>query len=88
MQANHLIFGVHVTDRLVNATAVQKVLSEYGCYIKTRIGLHDVGPDFCSSSGILMLETYGDRKVCFEMAKRLGAIEGVEVQTMDFAHQQ
>jgi len=86
MQANHLIFGVHITERMTKATEVQKVLSEYGCFIKTRIGLHDVGPDFCSSSGILMLETYGDRATCFEMAKRLNAIDGVEVQTMDFEH--
>ena len=38
----HYILGVHVTNRTVNSVEVQKVFSEYGCYIKTRVGLHDV----------------------------------------------
>ncbi len=86
MQPSHLILGVHVTDRLVKATEVQKLFSEYGCHIKTRIGLHDVGPDFCAPSGVVLLELYGDRARCYELADKLKVIEGIEVQTMEFKH--
>ena len=41
MSDQHIILGVHITDRLKNAVEVQKVFTEYGCNIKTRIGLHD-----------------------------------------------
>ena len=41
----HIIYGVHVTNRMNKATNVQQLFSEYGCNIKTRIGLHDVGKD-------------------------------------------
>ena len=41
MSDQHIILGIHVTDRLKNAVDVQKVFTEYGCNIKTRIGLHD-----------------------------------------------
>ena len=37
----HIIFGVHVTQRVDNVPAVQAVLTKYGCNIRTRLGLHD-----------------------------------------------
>ncbi len=86
MHANHLIYGVHVTDRMTKAGAVQAVLTEYGCYIKTRIGLHHVDDNLCSPRGLILLEMYGERAKCEEMGQRLTAIEGVEVQRMFFDH--
>ena len=62
----HIIYGVHVTNRMNKATNVQQLFSEYGCNIKTRIGLHDVGKDFCSPSGVILLEMFGDESVCEE----------------------
>ena len=41
MNDQHIILGIHISDRLKNAVDVQKVFTEYGCNIKTRIGLHD-----------------------------------------------
>jgi hypothetical protein len=38
MNDGHIILGIHVSDRLKNAVEVQKVFTEYGCNIKTRIG--------------------------------------------------
>jgi DUF1009 family protein len=39
----HVIFGVHLTNRLTHANRVQEVFTEFGAHIKTRLGLHDVG---------------------------------------------
>lgn len=86
MHENHLIYGVHITDRMTRAGAVQEVLTQYGCNIKTRVGLHHVDDEVCSPRGLILLEMFGDRAVCQEMAAKLSAIEGVEVQQMVFEH--
>jgi hypothetical protein len=43
---DHLILGIHVTDRVQKAGEVQQLFTEYGCNIKTRLGLHEVAQDF------------------------------------------
>lgn len=85
----HIILGVHVTDRvkhIVGKGGVQPVLTEYGCYIKTRLGLHEVGKDVCSPNGLLILELVGDVNKCKELEQKLSAIEGISVQKMIFEH--
>ena len=81
----HIVLGVHVTDRLKKAADVQALLTQYGCNIKTRLGLHEV-ESACSPNGLLLLEMHGDELVCNELAHKLGAIEGIEVQKMVFTH--
>ena len=82
----HLILGVHITDRVKHATRVQEVLTQYGCQIKTRIGLHDVSESVCSPNGLLLLEMFGNLDICQEAAQKLNEIEGVDVQQMLFDH--
>jgi len=89
VQEPHIILGVHVTDRIkhvVGGSGVQPILTEYGCYIKTRLGLHEAGKDFCSPNGLLILELVGDIKKCNELEQKLASIEGVSVQKMVFTH--
>jgi hypothetical protein len=81
----HIILGVHLTDRVAQATDVQAALTEYGCNIKTRVGLHEV-ENVCSPAGVILLEMYGDPARSEELADKLNAIEGVEVQKMVFGH--
>ncbi len=82
----HIIFGVHVTERLKHASKVQQYLSEYGCQIKTRLGLHDASDDYCSANGLLILEMVGADTKIAELKDKLNALEGVEVQQMVFEH--
>jgi len=86
MDDDHIILGIHVTDRLTEARDVQAVFTEYGCNIKTRIGLHDVDETFCSPSGIVLIEFFGDAAAAAAMAEKLSAIDGVHVQKMVFGH--
>ncbi len=81
----HIILGVHITNRLKKAAEVQQLFSQYGCNIKTRLGLHEV-QNVCSPNGIVLLEMYGEDAVCLELADKLAAIEGMEVQKMIFTH--
>jgi hypothetical protein len=86
MLKKHVIIGIHITDRMKNATAVQKVFTDHGCSIRTRLGLHDTGEGFCSPSGVLLLEFVGDDDELKAMEEQLEAIEGIEIHTMIFDH--
>jgi hypothetical protein len=86
MQPNHIILGIHINDRVREVQFVQQAFTEYGCYIKTRIGLHHVDENFCSPRGLILLEMYGDESKSGELVERLSKIEGVEVQKMVFSH--
>ncbi|MBN1360634.1 MAG: hypothetical protein JW993_08580 [Sedimentisphaerales bacterium] len=85
-EARHIVLGIHITDRVRHAHAVQDLLTQYGCSIKTRIGLHSVSESFCSPNGLVLLEMAGDEKPIFELLARLEAVEGVDVRKMVFEH--
>ena len=82
-----IIMGIQVGFREDDVPEVQKLLTEYGCYIKTRIGVHDAEPDkeVCSEIGIILLEfvTGADDKVA-ELEGKLSEIESVDVKKMEF----
>lgn len=82
----HLIMGIHIDDRVKKATDVQELLTEYGCHIKTRIGLHEVSGSFCAGYGLILLELVGGPAKADELAGKLNALQGVEVKLMNFEH--
>ena len=86
MNEDHIILGIHVTDRLEEAGAVQAVFTEFGCNIKTRIGLHDVSETYCAPSGVVLIEFFGSDAEATTMVDKLNVIQGVHVQKMVFGH--
>lgn len=81
----YTVVGIHVPNRLAHATSIQKILTEYGCSIRTRLGLHAVAKDFCANSGLLLLEMYGEDAKLKEMMVKLKKLDnGIEVQQMIF----
>ena len=82
----HVIVGVHVTDRTKHVSGVQGIFSEYGCNIRTRIGLHETDNQRCSPNGLILVEMYGNEDDYKGMFDKLRAIEGIEVKVMEFAH--
>ena len=88
MRDKHIIFGIHINDRVREVPDVQKIFTEFGCNIKTRIGLHHVDDKLCSPRGLILLEMFGDRSPgATNWPDKLSTIEGVEVQKMIFEHQ-
>ncbi len=83
----HIVLGVHITTRQVNAAKVQELLTEYGCNIKTRIGLHHTHEAVCSTNGLMLLHMGGDENVCLELGDKLNAITGITVKKMVFDHE-
>ena len=82
--AEYTILGVHITNRVTNAPEVQKVLTKFGCSIKTRLGLHQVENNNCTSFGLLLLEMIGPETEIQKLENALAAITGVEVKKMVF----
>jgi len=84
MDIETIILGIQITDRQKEAGKVQAVLTKYGCSIKTRLGLHEVNNDLCSTSGLILLELTGDKSEMDKLEIELKAIGGTQTQKMVF----
>ncbi|QTA38849.1 hypothetical protein JYK00_00045 [Thermosipho ferrireducens] len=76
------VMAILIDNREVSATKVQELLTEYGCYIKTRLGLHEGVPNYCSNSGLIILELVDDEKKHEELCKKLNEVSGVKADFM------
>jgi hypothetical protein len=80
-----IILGFEQEQRIETATAVQNLLTEYGCHIKTRLGLHQTAEDSCSPKGLILLEMADHvDKEADELEKKLKEIKGIVVKRMEF----
>ena len=77
------IFGIRLDNRTQTALDFQKVLTHFGCSIKTRLGLHDVSDNECAPNGLILLEVIDDEQAN-EFERELCKIEGIEIQVMRF----
>ena len=83
----HTVIGVYISNRFQQAAKVQQILTEYGCSIKTRLGLHETNKEYCASNGLLLLEMFGPEKDMNTMVGKLKELgDGIEVQQMIFKH--
>lgn len=76
------IMALTIDPRSDHAPQVQTVLTKHGCIIKTRIGLHETSPDFCSERGIILLHITSKSDEIKELERELLDIEGVNVKYM------
>ena len=72
----HLV-AVKIEKRENDATEVQKLLTNFGCNIKVRLGLHDVPANVCSPSGLIILEVVAEDKEINQFVDQLNNIESV-----------
>jgi hypothetical protein len=78
------ILGIKINDRIKEAGSVQKVLTQFGCSIKTRLGLHEVSESHCSTNGLIILELTGPKDEQEKMKAALQAIQGITLKMMVF----
>ncbi len=71
---------VLVNMRKEAATTVQKILTEWGCLVKTRLGLHEGVLEDCSESGLIFLELAGEKEKHVELARKLNLVKGVQAK--------
>ena len=86
MTTGSAIMAISQEQRVETAHQVQDVLTQYGCYIRVRLGLHDSMVDTCSPKGLILLQLYGDCVPLQEIEEALTAIPSVKVKymTLDF----
>jgi hypothetical protein len=84
MESEIRIIGVLIKDREKEIGEVQRVLSKFGCSIRTRLGLHETDSDG-KSCGLIILELNGDVKEMQALENNLKSIQGVEIDKMSFA---
>lgn len=80
-----VIMGIKIGQREEDALKVQKLLTEHGCIIKTRLGLHAApeAANTCSSIGLVLLEFFADKAdEIKKLEDELSTIESVSVSKM------
>lgn len=79
------ILGINVSNREDVAAEVQKVLTLYGCSIRTRLGINDTEDEgHCGSGGLIIIELSGDSSEWERLEADLRKIGKIEVNKMDF----
>jgi len=76
------IIGIRLKNRNEAAIPVQNTLTEYGCYIKVRLGLHDIGDISCSQDGLILLELIAENNIIDEFLEKLNSIHGTTAKKM------
>jgi hypothetical protein len=76
------ILGILVDQKPDVIKSVQKVLTTYGCYIRTRLGVNEVF--FGEAAGLIILELTGDKKQRDLLEKDLKILDQVHVRKMIF----
>lgn len=62
------------------AVNVQKLLTSWGCMIKTRLGIHDGVLENCSEEGLIICELVGNREELEELARKLNLLKSVKAK--------
>ena len=76
------LVAVKVGHREDSATAVQDILTGFGCSIKVRLGLHDLPEGACSPSGLIILQVSTDEKALKDFLDSLNKLDGVVAKSI------
>jgi hypothetical protein len=76
------VIGILIEKKTEIVASVQKLLTAYGCYIRTRLGVNETF--FGEPAGLIILELTGDHEQRALLEKDLGALKGVHVRRMVF----
>ena len=78
-----VILGVKTKNRLETSDEIQKVLTKFGCDIKTRLGIHNILGNICPKSALILLEI-PQKKQAILLENELLNISEIEIQRMEF----
>ncbi len=79
----YYFIGVRMDNRTSNATSFQQVLTQNGCKIKARLGLHEVNADSCATDGMIILQPFGEKEEIEQLVKDLNKLDGVKAKLID-----
>lgn len=78
MNKNFMI--IVIDKRKKEAVKVQQILTEWGCLIKTRLGIHEGVLDNCTETGTVFLELTGEQEKLEELNRKLNLLAGVSAK--------
>ncbi len=74
-----------IGNRTGTAVKVQEILTNMGCFIKTRLGIHDGSPQECTNSGLLILEILGSDEDKKDLVAKLEALSDVKANLVEMS---
>ena len=77
-----VILGIKLPNKEENAVELQKILTDFNCIIKMRIGINN-SSIFCSSNGIILLQIE-NKENALNVEKAVLEIDNIELQRMIF----
>lgn len=78
-----VILGIKAANRNETAEEIQKILTQNGCYIKTRLGIHNILSDICPQNGLILLEI-PQKEHAITVENELLNVSEIEIQRMEF----
>ena len=79
------ILLVMVGSRSKSAVEVQKILTEMGCFVKTRLGIHDGSPEECTNTGLIILDIVGADEEKKDIVVKLRQVPEVRVEMVEMS---
>ena len=76
------ILAILQENRVETATKVQEILTQNGCNIRFRLGLHDAGLATCSNSGMILLQICGEQTEAEKLLNELKNVPHVKAKLM------
>lgn len=77
-----IIMAILQENRIETAVKVQDILTEYGCHIRIRLGLHEANVSSCARDGLILLQLCADKALITEIEQKLQAVPNVKVKYM------
>jgi hypothetical protein len=71
---------IYMSTRKETAEKVQKILTAWGCFIRTRLGIHDGVLDSCTETGLVFIDLVGDPEKHDELTRKLNLVNGVHAE--------
>lgn len=77
------IMTIMVEHRKDSAKEMQGLLTEYGCNIKLRLGLHEA-VNVCAEDGLLILQLVGSMQDIEALQAKLNSLDGIQAKLTTF----
>ncbi|MDR2251513.1 MAG: hypothetical protein LBD98_01565 [Endomicrobium sp.] len=74
------ILILSVEKRNSCAAKIQEALTNSGCQIRTRLGIHDSSSDSCSDKGLIILEILSEEELIKPLLTKLENLDGVRAK--------
>lgn len=79
---NFQLVAIKIEHREDLSAAVQSILSEFGCNIKVRLGLHEIAEGACSPTGLIILQVSAADNELNSFLDKLNKLEDVTAKSL------